>query len=73
VIQKVASEDETKAMKEEQWKKYEESQNNNASLMDTYIPNISTGGSSSHTQFSGLDLGLSTPYRPSKVPNLKNF
>jgi hypothetical protein len=31
------------------------------------------GGSNNHTQFDGLDLGFITPYRPSKVSNLKNF
>ena len=31
------------------------------------------GCSNNHTQFDGLDLGFITPYRLSKVTNLKNF
>jgi hypothetical protein len=41
--------------------------------MDTYISEISIGATNSHTQFGKLDLGLHTPYKPNKVPNLKKF
>ena len=63
----------TKATEENQWKKYEEVENDDTIPMDTDIPKISTGGPNNHTQFNGLDLGHHTPHKPSKIPNLKKF
>jgi hypothetical protein len=51
----------------------EEALNNDTAPMDTNIPKISTGSPNNHSSFFGLDLGLRTPYKPSKVENLNNF
>jgi hypothetical protein len=50
-------------VEEEQRKKYEESRNSETVPMDTDIPEISTVGANRHTQFSGLSLGLCTPFK----------
>jgi hypothetical protein len=41
--------------------------------METDILEISIGDTNSHTQFDKLYLGIITPYKPSKVPNMKKF
>jgi hypothetical protein len=73
VAWKEASEAVEKEVEEEKHKKDEEERNNDASPMDTDIPKISTTSANGHTRFSGIDLGLCTPFKPSEVPNLKKF
>jgi hypothetical protein len=70
---KAANEVVEKAVEEEQHKKDEEARNDDTSPMDTNIPEISTGATSGHTQLCGLILGIRTPFKPSKVANLKKF
>ena len=41
--------------------------------METDISEISIGATNSHTQFNGLELGLRTLFKPSKVTNLKKL
>jgi hypothetical protein len=57
---------------EEEWKKDVETRND-AQLMDTDIPEISTTSVNRHTKFIELGLGLCTLFRPSEVPNLNKF
>jgi hypothetical protein len=73
VARKATNEAIEKAVEEEQHKKYEEAQNDDTSPMDTNIPEISTVATSGHTQLRGLILGIHTPFKPSKVENLKKF
>jgi hypothetical protein len=41
--------------------------------MDTDIPESSTKVHNDQPQFSGMELGLRTPYKLSKVSSLKKF
>jgi hypothetical protein len=73
ITKRKANEVATKEVEEEQQKRDEEALNNDASPMDTDLLESSMEVPSSQPQFSGMELGLHTPYKPSKVSNLKKF
>jgi hypothetical protein len=41
--------------------------------MDTDILEISTTSINGHAQFSGLGIGICTPLKTKKIPNIKKF
>jgi hypothetical protein len=62
-----------KVVEEEKRKKGKEALNNDASPMDNDLLKTSTEVPSNQLQTNRMELGLSTPYKPNKVANLKKF
>jgi hypothetical protein len=62
-----------KLIEEEQQKKDVETRSDDSQLMDTNIPKISIVCANRNTPFSGLGLGICTPFIPSEVPILKKI